>query len=334
VNAPILAFFGLKGNAGKTFLAYHLSWMLSDLGERVLVCDFDPQADLTSACLDEPVLASLWQDDRHAGAIHRCIAPPAAERRVHEPELRPLAETLHLIPGDLALSSLEDDFAEAWQDVLGNARSITSSCPFGAFRNVLERSAASIDATVVLVDLGPNLGALNRAALLAADRILVHLGSDPASLGSLGTVGSEFARWRLAWSRRGKERPSPAGKLTLIGYTVRKHGWLSGRLHHLDDEWVRRMPEAYHRHMLGNKHGPFPPIPADDEHCIAVVQPYIGLMSLAREARKPAFHLTAADGAIRSHARAAVQCREDFRQLAKSIQRKLELPASGGLGLA
>ena len=44
---PVLTFFNNKGGVGKTSLAYHLAWMLSDLGYNVLACDLDPQANLT-----------------------------------------------------------------------------------------------------------------------------------------------------------------------------------------------------------------------------------------------------------------------------------------------
>ena len=50
---PVLTFFNNKGGVGKTSLVYHLAWMLSDLGHRVLACDFDPQANLTSMFINE-----------------------------------------------------------------------------------------------------------------------------------------------------------------------------------------------------------------------------------------------------------------------------------------
>ena len=53
MTVPVLTFFNNKGGVGKTSLVYHLAWMLSDSGYRVLACDLDPQANLTSAFLNE-----------------------------------------------------------------------------------------------------------------------------------------------------------------------------------------------------------------------------------------------------------------------------------------
>ena len=56
MSIPVLTFFNNKGGVGKTSLVYHLSWMFSEQGIRVLVADLDPQANLTSAFLDEDKL--------------------------------------------------------------------------------------------------------------------------------------------------------------------------------------------------------------------------------------------------------------------------------------
>ena len=53
MSIPVLTFFNNKGGVGKTSLAYHLAWMLPKIGHKVLVCDLDPQANLTAAFLDE-----------------------------------------------------------------------------------------------------------------------------------------------------------------------------------------------------------------------------------------------------------------------------------------
>jgi cellulose biosynthesis protein BcsQ len=59
MTAPVLTFFNNKGGVGKTSLIYHLAWMFSSLGKRVVAVDLDPQANLTAAFLDEETIEDL-----------------------------------------------------------------------------------------------------------------------------------------------------------------------------------------------------------------------------------------------------------------------------------
>ena len=45
MSIPVISFFNNKGGVGKTSLVYHLSWMFSDLGMKVLAADLDPQSN-------------------------------------------------------------------------------------------------------------------------------------------------------------------------------------------------------------------------------------------------------------------------------------------------
>ena len=76
MTVPVLTFFNNKGGVGKTSLVYHLAWMLSDMGYRVLACDLGPQANLTAAFLNEDQLEKLWdEDDASAKTILQCVRP-------------------------------------------------------------------------------------------------------------------------------------------------------------------------------------------------------------------------------------------------------------------
>ena len=84
MSIPVLTFFNNKGGVGKTSLAYHLAWMLPDIGRNTLVCDLDPQANLTAAFLDEDRLDHLWngeQDPSRGATIFECVKPFDQGRR-------------------------------------------------------------------------------------------------------------------------------------------------------------------------------------------------------------------------------------------------------------
>jgi len=78
MSIPVLTFFNNKGGVGKTSLVYHLSWIFSEMGKRVVAIDLDPQANLTSAFLAEEKLEELWDADLvlpKPVTIYRCVQP-------------------------------------------------------------------------------------------------------------------------------------------------------------------------------------------------------------------------------------------------------------------
>ncbi len=322
MNAPVVAFFNNKGGVGKTSLVYHLAWMLADLGHRVVAADLDPQANLTSAFLDEHQLEKLWvQDTSHQtiwGAIQPFHTGEGGITRLGP--VRTGEDRLALIPGDLALSAFEDDLSAAWPKCLdGDARSFRV---ISAFSTVLDQVAADHGADVVLVDVGPSLGAINRAALIASDYVVIPVAPDLFSLQGLRNLGPTLRAWRSGWQQRLAARPTavrvtPAGAMTALGYVVLQHGVRLDRPVKAYQRWMDQIPGEFRSSILGTD-GPIPPITSDPE-CLGTLKHYHSLIPLAQEARKPLFALTAADGAFGGHFKAARDAYGHFRTLAERI---------------
>lgn len=177
MSRPVVAFFNNKGGVGKTSLVYHLAWMYADLGVRVVAVDLDPQANLSAAFLDEDRLAMLWSENNDRQTIWGAIQPLLRGiGDVHAPHLEPIADHLVLLVGDLALSGFEDQLSEVWPKCLdGDERSFRV---ISALWRVMQQAAESHQADLILVDLGPNLGAINRAALISSDSVVVPLSPD------------------------------------------------------------------------------------------------------------------------------------------------------------
>jgi chromosome partitioning protein len=193
---PVLTLFNNKGGVGKTSLIYHLAWMLSELGLSILICDLDPQSNLTAAFFDEDVLAELWGDHNEPSTIYRCIAPLTKVGDIREPELQELTPSLFLLPGDLALSGFEDYLSSEWPNAMGSVNLYRPFRVLTAFWQAVQLGAKQVDAQLILVDVGPNLGAINRSALIASDYVLVPLGADLFSLQGLRNLGPSLRRWR------------------------------------------------------------------------------------------------------------------------------------------
>jgi len=330
---PVLTFFNNKGGVGKTSLAYHLAWRLSQRGQRVLACDLDPQANLTAAFLDEDELEGLWQEDPSALAatIFQSVQPLTKVGDLVVPEPRRITPELMLLPGDLALSGFEDRLSSEWPEAMGSTATLYR--PFRiltAFWTVAQHAARATHATLILMDVGPNLGAINRSVLISTDYVIVPLGADLFSLQGLRNLGPILREWRSAWRKRLEnwpqpEFPLPQGEMNPIGYVVQQHSVRLKRPVKAYDRWINRMPEVYAKALLGDHRGPFPSTPEDDPHCLATLKHYRSLVPLAQEARKPIFDLTAADGAIGNHAKAVSEARADFAALADAIVARIGL---------
>ena len=331
---PVLTFFNNKGGVGKTSLVYHAAWMLSELDHTVLVVDLDPQANLTAAFLDEDTLADLWNDQASTSGrtIHQCIAPLTQVGDIRDPELRRPADRLCLLPGDLALSGFEDLLSAEWPNCQGSTNLYRAFRVVTAFWQVVQMGAEQSGASIVLVDVGPSLGAINRSALIATDFVAVPLAADLFSRQGLRNLGPTLRRWRLDWKRRrdnwaDPDFALPGGNMQPIGYLIQQHGVRLSRPVKAYDRWARQMPAEYSRSVLGEASPAGAMDPRDDEHCIATMKHYRNLVPLSLDARKPIFSLSAGDGALGSHAAAARDAFSDFRALAENLLLRTRAPS-------
>ncbi len=324
-----LCLFNNKGGVGKTSLVYHLAWMYADLGLSVIAADLDPQANLTAMFLDEERLEELWPDSGKRLTIYQALQPLLAGTGDISPvHLEDIAPGLALVPGDLALSAIEDELSSQWPQCLdGKERAFRV---VSALWRALAEAARLREASLVIIDVGPNLGALNRTALIASDHVVVPLAPDLFSLQGLKNLGPTLRKWRQEWKDRYvrnpvSDLPLPNGKMEPAGYIVMQHAVRLDRPVKAYARWMERIPQVYHEAVLGQV-GTHQPVSCEqDSHCLALLKHYRSLMPLAQEANKPLFKLTPADGAIGGHIAAVQAAYRDFRNLAQSIAAKIDL---------
>lgn len=319
-----IAFFNNKGGVGKTSLVYHLGWMLSEQGYSVVCADLDPQANLSAMFLDEERLEELWPEsgERHsvAGSVNPILRGLGD---LQSPHLEVLSERLALIPGDMTLARFEAKLSDDWSKCAdGDEAAFRSE---SAFHRLIQDAGRQRHADVALIDVGPNLGAINRSALLAASHVLVPVAADLFSLHGLQNLGPTLREWRKQWQERITHKPVgadfdlPAGNMQPIGYVILQHAVRADRPVKAYARWVERIPGTYRDSVLND--------PTDTgNHCLASLKNYRSLMPYAQDARKPVFALKPADGALGGHQNAVKSCFLDFKQLAERIAQAAGLP--------
>lgn len=321
-----LAFFNNKGGVGKTSLLYHLAHMFALRGKKVVAADLDPQANLSGMFLRDDRIEALWAEG--GAATIRSSMQPLIEGTgdvlsVHPQKVaNDLAGALALLAGDLALSEVEDELSNQWPRCLsGEPRAFRVTA---AFDRMLRSAGASLSADLGLIDIGPNLGAINRCALVSADYVIIPIGADLFSIRGLQNVGPKLKDWRREWRDRRNRAPTtlnfslPQGEMRPLGYVITRYSSHGRGAAKAFQRWIDRAPEVYRESVLGaGKEA----APNSGDHRLAQLKDYRSLMPMAQEARKPMFLLKPADGAIGGHQAAVRQCYDDFEALAVTIEK-------------
>lgn len=333
MTARTIAFFNNKGGVGKTTLVYHLAWMFSELGIRVIVVDLDPQSNLTSALLDDDRIEELLNKEDGEQTILGPIRPLIERLGDIKPAHIEVRENIGLISGALELNEFEDRLSQAWSACLDDnpANAADGFRVMSAFYRVIQRAAEAFGASLALIDVGPNLGAINRAALVAADDVIVPLAPDLFSLRGLRNLGPKLREWNSGWAHRvrqgkgklPKQVELPGGLMRPLGYVVLQHAVRRDQPLKSFQRWLDRIPETYREAVLNAR--PRVNRLARDPEMLASLKNYRSLMPLAQEARKPVFALRPADGAIGATAMAALDSYADFEALAREVARRVGL---------
>jgi len=318
-----IAFFNNIGGIGKTTLIYHLAWMMAEQGQKVLAVDLDPQSNLSRMFLPDETLEDIWSDEKPCKSILPCIEPILEGTGDFQPaHVRKITGNLHLIVGDLGISLLEDKLSGSWAKCLEGDKAAFQAMT--AFYRIMLHAAEVNDTRVLLIDVGPNLGTINRSALIAAEHIVMPLAPGLFSLRELKNIGFTLGCWRKGWRQRLRKKPNdltipmPAGKMKPAGYIIVQHEERRGPHVNAYRKQAEKIPQAYRKYVLNINEDTGISNRANPNE-IGLIKNYQSLMLLAQEAGKPVFLLKPAEGAIGAHAQGVMKCYTDFKKLAESI---------------
>jgi chromosome partitioning protein len=151
----ILTIANQKGGVGKTTTAINLGTALAAVGEKVLICDLDPQGNASTGLgIVRPAgMQSSYHVLMGEAELHQVVVPSGI------PGLDCVPSTMDLLGAELELSEIERK-THRLQD---------------AIARLVNRSTAERRYSYLLIDCPPSLNLLTINALAAADAVLVPL---------------------------------------------------------------------------------------------------------------------------------------------------------------
>lgn len=302
-----VAFFNNKGGVGKTTLLCNLAASLAlNKKLRVLVIDADPQCNASAYLLPQDELDLILMNGKHTSIdsfyepIRRGQGYPADNPTVFKSD----RFGVDVIVGDPKLSIREDLLATDWAATRnGDPRGFQTTY---AIKELITRLPGY---DLVLVDMGPSLGALNRSVLLAVDYFVMPLSVDIFSLMAVSNILNSFNNWREALAgalaRYEKEEGKPFSiHGTVVDWNLRFAGFVTQQYTAKRKEGTRQAVEAFETIIqlqnakLGALCESFSVQAADVD--LGEVPTLSSVVPLSQQAHAPIFSLGAKDGIVGS----------------------------------
>ncbi len=153
----IIALFNQKGGVGKTTTTVNLGAALAEAGQKVILIDLDPQANLTAHVGVEPEKIGI--------STYRVLIDgiPLAEALQPVPGTRDRGGGIHVAPATTDLAAAEVELVS----VVGRESLLRKMAQ--------EPGKHKMDADFVLIDCPPSLGLLSLNALVYASEVIVPL---------------------------------------------------------------------------------------------------------------------------------------------------------------
>lgn len=317
-----IVFFNNKGGVGKTTFTYHLGFALERQGKRVLFVDLDPQCNLTTQLCDEDIINSAWEKDGQS--IYKAVEPIVKGSGVVQDVLpyKIPNRNLWVFIGDLLLSDFESELSSSWTQILaGQERGFRVT---SAIHQLITEFGKQNNMDYILIDIGPNLGALNRAILLGCDNYIIPMIPDMFSLRGSQNIGRVFASW-IQDFQMSKQRIGDVdfncilGQPKFSGYILQQFNKYRSRKTKAFEEWANQIPKNMEEYVIN----PLSVQPLSsfelylrlDDYKIAEFKNYNTLIPLAQSALKPVFELTTVDGVVGGHIEYVRRCLKEFEDI-------------------
>lgn len=228
-----ISFFNHKGGVSKTTSTYHLAWMLTLKGKKVLLVDSDAQCNLTLTLLGEDNYEQYIQDnpgnDIKNGLVPAFESKPELIKPLNCPTVKG-NDKLFLLPGNFDITEFEVQLGVSFQ--LTSTFSIMKNLP-GSFYYLIQKTAEHHEIDYVLIDLNPSLSAINQDLIVSSDYFILPSSPDFFSEMAIKSIARVIPIWEN-WAKQARQvfkdstYPLPLTSPKFLGYTINDYTIRSG----------------------------------------------------------------------------------------------------------
>ena len=238
-NPILISLFNHKGGVSKTTTTFNLGWTLAELGIKTLIVDTDPQCNLTTYVLGLQENQSIedFYSKKENEDIYSILQPIITGRNLQIQTVKPcntLHDNLKLVAGHLNMSDIDIQISIG---LLGSELANFAKQFVGSLNAVIRETAKTNKCELVLIDMSPSSGAMNRSILMSSDYFVIPTSPDFFSYQAIQNLGKMFISWHDLFNKfRDFSAPNPLPEkppkmLGIISqkyrtYTPRKKGLL------------------------------------------------------------------------------------------------------------
>ncbi|WP_083463377.1 ParA family protein [Prosthecomicrobium hirschii] len=324
-----VAFFNNKGGVGKTTLLCNIaSYLAIHKNYKILIIDADPQCNATQLLLDEDIVNELYEDSK-SYTIHSIVHPLSIGKGYSE-IIRPIEVDnfkLELLAGDPKLALKEDLLSQDWQSsISGDIRGLRTSFVFSELLSRCENY------DLVFFDMGPSLGSINRAVLLACDFFLSPMSIDIFSLRAIENIAVALKEWRKRLSNALTQIPDdaiedlpkqPKFDVQFIGYIAQQYNQKTkqGEKRAVDayEKIMRRIPIEIQKHLVDTVTKA-----KIKDFRIGEIPNLYSLIPMSQSEHKPIFDLKAKDGVRGAHFTRVKDAELLFKKVSSNMIKNIE----------
>jgi len=328
--AKSITFFNNKGGVGKTTLLCNLAAYIADEYDvKVLVIDADPQCNATQYMFDDKRIAYFYEETT-SFTIYNIIKPLSLGKG-YSKELNISTSprfNVDVLPGDPRLALTEDLLAKDWGGAIGgDSRGMRTTLIFAE----LMKRCSHYD--YVFFDVGPSLGSINRAVLLASDFFISPMSTDIFSVKAIENIAAWMSKWKKQWQVGVDNIDEPEEVEYQLARNIKFLGYVSQQyIAKTDTKGAKRAVNAFEKIMkqfeevVTKELSEIAPLSSPvKSFSLGSIPNLHSLIPLSQSARAPVFKLKAADGVRGAHFSKVKSSKETFGLVAEKFMKRSEV---------